>query len=150
MTVARARSLRSRATESERALWDILRRRQQWGLRFRRQHPIGPFVVDFVCLERRLIVEVDGVVHEHARRIESDLMRDQWLTNQRFKIVRIPSGIATEDPDQACTMIAEALGQATIADVLTPHPRPFPRKGGRVKCGIGPSSNPTAKEEQAP
>ena len=128
MTIARASSLRSRATESERALWAILRRRQQWALRFRRQHPIGPFVVDFVCLERRLIVEVDGEVHEYARRIATDIERDEWLAEQRFKIVRIPSGIATEDPDRACTMITEALGPATIADAITPHPRPFPRK----------------------
>ena len=150
MTIARARSLRSRATASERALWAILRRRQQWGLRFRRQHPIGPFVVDFVCLERRLIVEVDGCVHEHARRIEADLMRDAWLANQRFKIVRIPSGIAAEDPDRACAMIAEALGPETIAGVLTPHPRPFPRKGGKEKLTVGTAPNRGPSLPKAP
>ena len=149
MTVARARSLRSRATESERALWDILRRRQQWGLRFRRQHPIGPFVVDFVCLERRLIVEVDGDVHEHASRIESDLKRDAWLESQRFKIVRIPSGIATEDSERTCAIIAEALGPETIDGVRSPHPRPFPREGGRGKIEIDAASSPTDMEEQS-
>jgi very-short-patch-repair endonuclease len=118
-----------------------LRRRQQWGLRFRRQHPIGPFIVDFVCLERRLIVEVDGDVHGHVDRIEADMERDRWLESQRFRIVRIPSGIAAEDPDGACKMIAEKLGAETIEGVLTPDPRPFPRKGGREQYIIGASSN---------
>jgi 5-methyltetrahydrofolate--homocysteine methyltransferase len=147
VTTARARSLRSRTTASEQALWDILRRRQQWGLRFRRQHPIGPFVVDFVCLERRLIVEVDGDVHEHASRIEADMERDRWLESQRFRIVRIPSGIAAEDPDRACAMIAEQLGTETIEGVITPHPRPFPRKGGREQHVIRASSNPYESKE---
>lgn len=149
MSIARARSLRAKATASERALWDILRRRQQWGLRFRRQHPIGPFVLDFVCLERRLIVEVDGAAHEHAQRIESDLKRDAWLESQRFTIVRIPSGIASEDPERACAIIAEALGPETIAGVSSPHPRPFPRKGGRGKIGAGAPAGSNDKEEQS-
>ncbi len=150
MTIARARSLRSRSTVSEKALWDILRRRQQWGLRFRRQHLIGPFVVDFVCLERRLIVEVDGVVHEHGGLIASDIERDQWLESQRFKIVRISDGIVTGDPEQACAMIAVALGPKTVAGANTPHPRPFPCKGGREACPTLSSQNPKASKEPTP
>ena len=147
MSIARARSLRSKATASERALWDMLRRRQLWGLRFRRQHPIGPFVVDFVCLERRLIVEIDGEVHELASRIEHDVGRDRWLARQRFKVVRISSGVASEDPEQACAMIAAALGPETIAGVLSPHPRPFPRKGGREKRSNGALWKPPCPKE---
>lgn len=135
MTTARARSLRSRSTQSEKTLWQILRRRQQWGLRFRRQHPIGPFVVDFVCLERRLVVEVDGEVHAHPSRIASDIERDHWLESQGFKIVRMSDGIVTGDPDQAIAMISAALGSETVEGANTPHPRPFPRKGGRGRCG---------------
>jgi very-short-patch-repair endonuclease len=131
MTIGRARSLRSKATASEQALWEVLRRRQQWGLRFRRQQPIGPFVVDFICLERRLIVEVDGDVHDHVNRITQDIARDAWLSDQLFKIVRIPAHIAENDPERALTMICATLGAETVADVNTPHPRPFPRKGGR-------------------
>jgi very-short-patch-repair endonuclease len=131
MSIARAKSLRSNATKSEQALWELLRRRQQWGLRFRRQHPIGPFVVDFVCLERRLIVEVDGAVHEHPSRVVKDIARDAWLSDQRFKIVRIHADIVMHDPERAIALIAAALGPATVDGVHTPHPRPFPRTGGR-------------------
>ncbi|HEX4893805.1 MAG TPA: endonuclease domain-containing protein [Hyphomicrobiaceae bacterium] len=140
MTTARARLLRAKSTPSERALWEALRRRQQWGLRFRRQHPIGPFVVDFVCLERRLIVEVDGEAHDHAGRIQADIERDRWLESQRFRIVRIPGGIVTDDPGRACAMIAKALGPQTVAEAISPHPRPFPRKGGREESRIEASS----------
>ena len=133
MTVARARSLRSRTTSSEQALWSMLRRRQLFGLRFRRQFPIGPFIVDFICLERRLIVEVDGGVHETVRRQHADIERDRWLVGQRFKVLRIPGGIASEDPDRVRDLIAQALGTETVDGAVTPHPRPFPRKGGRGK-----------------
>jgi adenine-specific DNA-methyltransferase len=147
MTIARARSLRTRATASEKALWELLRRRQQWGLRFRRQHPIGPFIVDFVCLERRLIVEVDGAVHSNVRRIAEDIERDAWLSEQRFKVMRIPSGIAAEDPRQVSAMIAAALGPETVAGVTTPHPRPFARKGGRGRRGDGVIPDSTKTKE---
>jgi very-short-patch-repair endonuclease len=59
----RARALRSNLTDAERKLWSALRRRALDGHRFRRQHPLGPYIVDFVCLEQRLIVEVDGGQH---------------------------------------------------------------------------------------
>ena len=127
----RVRSLRKRATQAERELWSQLRRRQLAGLRFRRQFPIGPFVVDFVCLERRLIVEVDGEVHEHAGRIERDVARDRWLMDQGFRVLRLTNAVVMNDPDGVYAAIAAALGPETIAGVDTPHPRPFPRKGGR-------------------
>ena len=59
----RARNLRKSMSDGERKLWQALRARQVDGVRFRRQHPIGPYIVDFVCLERRLVVEVDGGHH---------------------------------------------------------------------------------------
>ena len=58
-----ARRLRSHPTEEERMVWSELRKRRTDGLKFRRQHPIGPYIVDFVCLERRTIFEIDGVQH---------------------------------------------------------------------------------------
>ena len=59
----RARSLRKNMTDVERLLWQLLRDRQLGGYKFRRQHPIGPFFVDFVCLEKELVIEVDGGQH---------------------------------------------------------------------------------------
>jgi very-short-patch-repair endonuclease len=72
-------------TEAEQRLWFPLRRKQLAGLRFRRQHPSGPYVLDFVCLEHRLIVEVDGCQHGG----ESDARRDDWLESAGFRNLRV-------------------------------------------------------------
>jgi len=74
-----ARRLRRSQTEEERILWTDLRKRRLGGLRFRRQHPIGPFIVDFVCLERRFIVEVDGIHHSEGDNEKRDQARTAWL-----------------------------------------------------------------------
>jgi very-short-patch-repair endonuclease len=71
--LAFARHLRRTATDAERALWAKLRNRQLAGLKFRRQHPLGPYTVDFVCFERRLVIEVDG--GQHAEAAEQDAQR---------------------------------------------------------------------------
>jgi very-short-patch-repair endonuclease len=69
---------------TERALWTLLRDRRLDGLKFRRQVPIGPYVLDFVCLARRLVVEADGPFHDPAH----DTLRDQWLATQGFHVLR--------------------------------------------------------------
>lgn len=80
----RARELRSQMTDAERRLWDILRERQLAGFKFRRQQPIGSYIVDFICLEARLILEVDGGQHGD----EGDQRRDAWLREQGFAVMR--------------------------------------------------------------
>lgn len=82
---ARARQLRGRMTDAELRLWHGLRRKQVDGARFRRQHPIGCYIVDFVCLDQQLIVEVDGGQHLDSVR---DVTRDQWLEAQGFRVLR--------------------------------------------------------------
>ncbi len=82
----RARTLRSHPTEAEQRLWYFLRRRQLDGVKFRRQFPIGVFIVDFLCLEKRLIVEVDG--GQHVERMRYDQRRDAWLEAQGFRVLR--------------------------------------------------------------
>jgi very-short-patch-repair endonuclease len=83
-TVNQARALRGRATLTERTLWTQLRDRRLAGLKFRRQVPVGPHVIDFVCLAHRLIVEADGPFHDPAH----DALRDQWLRTQGFHVLR--------------------------------------------------------------
>ena len=73
-------------TDAERALWGVLRSRQLQGFKFRRQHPIGKFVVDFVCLERKLILELDG--GHHAEQIEADAERTAFLESLGFRVLR--------------------------------------------------------------
>jgi len=82
----RARALRKAPTEAERRLWSRLRRGQLDGCRFRRQAPIGRYIVDFVCFERRLVVEIDG--GQHALRARADGARTAWLESQGFTVVR--------------------------------------------------------------
>ncbi|MBI4795626.1 MAG: DUF559 domain-containing protein [Deltaproteobacteria bacterium] len=72
MTTQRARALRQRMTDAERRLWHHLRDRQLGGWKFRRQHPVGPFIVDFICLEKKVVIEVDAgapLAEEHGPQV---------------------------------------------------------------------------------
>ena len=82
-----ARALRKRSTEAEKLLWRHLRSRQLAGLKFRRQEPIGPYIVDFYCLAHRLIVEVDG--GQHAVDQERDRERTAWLEARGHRVIRV-------------------------------------------------------------
>jgi very-short-patch-repair endonuclease len=82
----RARELRKSQTDAEKMLWNHLRLRQMGDYKFRRQQPIGKYIVDFVCLEKRLIIEVDG--GQHAEQGPYDANRDSWLTSQGYRILR--------------------------------------------------------------
>lgn len=81
-----ARRLRRNQTKAERMLWQALRGKQLGGYRFRRQHPMGPYVADFICLERKLIVELDG--DQHAFDATRDKKRDDWLQSRGYFVLR--------------------------------------------------------------
>lgn len=85
--VDRARALRRDMTGPERHLWQHLRSRQLDGLKFRRQYPLGPFVLDFYCAEASLAVEVDGESHVGCG--EADAARDRWLREQGVRVIRV-------------------------------------------------------------
>ena len=89
LTVERARALRRVMTPPEVRLWTRLRGKRLDGFRFRRQHPIGPFILDFYCAEARLAVEVDGRMHDHPDRIDHDRRRTAWLHRQGVRVVRL-------------------------------------------------------------
>jgi adenine-specific DNA-methyltransferase len=82
--IRRARKLRQTPTDCEAILWRQLRYRQISGHKFRRQRPIGPYIVDFICLEKGLIIEVDGGKHGN----ESDIKRDTWLRSEGYRLLR--------------------------------------------------------------
>ena len=88
MTNERARTLRKSMSNAERKLWYALRLRQLDGARFRRQHPMGPYIVDFVCLEKRPIVEVDGPQHAEEEHAARDERRDRWLNGEGYRVMR--------------------------------------------------------------
>jgi very-short-patch-repair endonuclease len=84
--ISLSRNLRKRQTDAENLIWRHLRRKQVEGLRFRRQHPIGKYIVDFVCLEKLLILEIDG--GQHAIEKEKDSLRDNWLIPEGYRILK--------------------------------------------------------------
>lgn len=88
-------ALRATSTETERRLWARLRTRQLDGLKFRRQFPIGPYVADFVCWDRKLVIEVDGGQHGGTR----DNVRDAWLREQGFRVMRVWNNEVMENLD---------------------------------------------------
>ena len=90
-----ARRLRQRETDIERRLWRELRNRRALGLKFRRQHPVGPYIVDFACLEARLLVEIDGYWHQFRK--AQDEARECELRATGFDIVRYDIESETTD-----------------------------------------------------
>jgi very-short-patch-repair endonuclease len=86
--VLRARSLRESSSPPEHVLWKSLRSGRLGGLKFRRQHPLGPWVVDFYCHEASLVVELDSQFHEGAQ-LERDRAKDAWLHERRIGVVRV-------------------------------------------------------------
>jgi len=120
----RARRLRKQATEAERRLWQRIRNRQLDGAKFRRQVPIGPYIVDFACLSKRIIIELDGGQHvepEHSRR---DVNRDRWLEERGFRVLRFWDNEVFTNLDGVLAVIREAILQP-------PHPSPLPKGEGR-------------------
>jgi very-short-patch-repair endonuclease len=114
--------LRNAATEGERALWQVLRKRQIAGHRFRRQVAIGPFIADFACLERRVVIEVDGSSHDNPIRRQRDAERDAWIAAQRFRMLRLEDGEVLANPEAALDRIREFLGVGASSDCTTPTP----------------------------
>ena len=90
-TVARARDLRRTMTLPEVLVWQHIRGRRLDGIRFRRQHPIGPYILDFFCEDARLTVEVDGESHSQAEAVEHDKRRTEWLNARGISVLRIPA-----------------------------------------------------------
>jgi very-short-patch-repair endonuclease len=93
--VPSARELRIRQTPAEVMLWDALRDRRLAGLKFRRQHPVGPFIIDFCCPEQRLAIELDGAVH--AGQQEQDAARQALLEAAGYRLLRFPNEAVQDD-----------------------------------------------------
>jgi very-short-patch-repair endonuclease len=117
---SRARDLRRNMTDAERMLWHALRL-NQLGVRFRRQAPIGTYIVDFACLECGLVVEVDG--GQHAGSV-TDPIRDVWLQERGFPVMRLWNNEVLADTGSVVEGIRDAL------DAPHPDPPPQPAFGG--------------------
>src|SRR5215208_4044605 len=96
-TFRRARELRRDMSLPEVVLWQAMRKRQLAGVRFRRQHPIGPYILDFYCPAVRLAIEVDGLAHDSAAVARHDERRRAWLAEQGVRVVRIRASDVLRD-----------------------------------------------------
>jgi len=105
--VERARELRRRSTEAERALWALIRSQQLGGYKFRRQASVGPFIVDFLCHRPQLIIEVDG--GQHAAVTPYEARRSAWLTARGYRLVRLWNTELLEDPQAAAEYVLEEM-----------------------------------------
>jgi very-short-patch-repair endonuclease len=104
-----AKQLRVDSTPAEKRLWEQLRNRQLAKQKFRRQAPIGPYIVDFICLERKLIIEIDGWTHSTEAEVSNDKRRTAYLESQGYKVIRFHNAEIKEGMDEVLTLIAEAL-----------------------------------------
>ncbi|MFO0825234.1 MAG: DUF559 domain-containing protein [Gemmataceae bacterium] len=119
-----ARFLRSNLTEAERFVWKRIRFCQLGGYRFRRQAPIGRFIVDFVCFQAKVVIELDG--GQHAAQAEADGKRTAWLETQGFCVFRIWNHEVSENWD--------AIGDVLLALLCERASPPEPRQKRPTRC----------------
>ncbi len=119
-----AKGLRKRSTDVEHLLWHRLRAGRFDGMKFRRQHPIGQYIVDFICLERKLIIELDGGQHTLPDEILKDRKRDAWLEKEGYTVMRFWDNEVLTNTSGILEAIRERL--------RTPSPQSPPHKGGEV------------------
>ncbi|MET3667893.1 DUF559 domain-containing protein [Caulobacter sp. 1776] len=129
-TVANARRLRKEMSKPEMNLWRALRRGGLDGLKFRRQHPIGPYVLDFYCASLCLAVELDGYDHCIGSRPRRDQRRDQWLLDRGVRTLRIPAQYVMTSVDSVLSAIREHIAHLPPPDAA--HPPPPEGEEGRT------------------
>ncbi len=115
LTLQRARALRRKMTLPEVILWQALRAGRLKRLRFRRQHPVGPYILDFYCAAARLAVEVDGSSHDHQEQARHDERRDRWLADNNIKVLRVAARevLRSEGLEHVLTSIEQVAAPST-------------------------------------
>ena len=122
LTLKRARQLRREMTLPEVLLWERIRGGRLNGLRFRRQHPIGPYILDFYCTSARLAVEIDGAGHDHESQWAHDKRRDRWLGENRIRVLRTPARDILND--EAIEGVISSIAQAAAPSTASRSPSP--------------------------
>ena len=124
--IEKSRQLRKNMTPQERKLWCIIRNRQFFGYRFRRQFPLGQYIVDFICREKKIIIEIDGGQHNEIKNIQYDNERTEYLISEGYKVLRFWNN----DIDKNIGGVYEKLKEAfEIGGNITP-PQPSPSREG--------------------
>jgi very-short-patch-repair endonuclease len=117
--LANSKTLRSRMTDAELTLWRQLRGHRFLGLKFKRQKPMGRYIVDFVCLERFMIIEVDGGQHQQAA--DEDAARDRYFTERGFRVLRFWNHEVLRETEAVLERI-----RLTLLEGFGPFPSPLP------------------------
>jgi very-short-patch-repair endonuclease len=115
-----AKTLRTHQTDAEQRIWYHLRAHRFLGYKFKRQKPLGLYIVDFVCVERRLIIEIDG--GQHAEQAEYDQHRDAWLRSQGYTVLRFWN-------HEVMQQLENVLEQIRLTITLSPGPSPTSGRG---------------------
>jgi very-short-patch-repair endonuclease len=119
-----ARTLRSQLTDCERLLWSRLRNRGLAGLKFRRQHPCPPYVLDFYCAELRLVIELDGGQHYDEAGLQRDRGRTAYLQRQGLAVLRFSNLDVLQNLEGVLTELLRWI------ETRSPHPNPLPEGRG--------------------
>lgn len=112
VSVQQARALRQASTTAEQLLWRHLRNRQLAGAKFRRQHPLGPYILDFVCLEQGLVIELDGGQHADLQAQAYDQQRSAWLQQQGLRVLRFWNHEVVQQTNEVLARVLQALTPA--------------------------------------
>ena len=120
-----AKSLRRNLTDAEQKLWYYLRAHRFIGRKFKRQKPIGHYVVDFVCLEEKLVIELDG--GQHAENLEYDHVRDSWLRSEGYTVLRFWNNELMNEMESVLERIRLVFDSGT--QTLSPGPSPTSGRG---------------------
>jgi very-short-patch-repair endonuclease len=127
--IAYAKDLRTASTDTERILWSHIRAKRLDGLKFRRQHQIGKYIVDFVCFEKMLIIELDGGQHAEPGKKEYDRERDNWLEKEGYLVLRFWDNEVLLNTKGVLTVIREhCLGHPPL--------NPLPSRAGKQEKTI--------------
>ena len=108
VSIAQARSFRKNMTDTEQKLWSRLRR-NQLGHYFRRQVPVGKYIVDFMCRQNKLVIEIDGIQHSTMRGLERDRQRDEYLNSEGYHVLRFNNSEISTNVDGVIDVIYSAL-----------------------------------------
>ena len=115
-----ARGLRQKQTEAEKLLWFKLRNKQLGGVKFRRQQPIGNYIVDFICFEKKLIIEIDGGQHNEALIKENDIQRTKWLEAEGYRVLRFWNSDVMNNAEGVLESISGVLTRETHPHLTSP------------------------------
>ncbi len=126
-----ARQNRHNQTEAEEKLWQAVRNRNIDGYKFRRQHPLAGFIPDFVCLEKRLIIEIDGGYHNDSEQKKYDDARTEWLEEHKYYLLRFTNDEVINDLNNVVKTISEKLSQSTTLSQQSGSYPPLLRRGVR-------------------